>query len=56
MRDIIDFLEIREHWWEYEKESRAKLKSKTRSQFKSMIKKLDLELTKDGLKDLSKEQ
>lgn len=52
MRDVMEFLDMREHWWEFEKNDKARLKSKTRSQFKTILKSMRLELAKDGLKAL----
>lgn len=52
MRDCIDFLDRREHWWECDREYRAEIKSQTRNQIKSILKKIDLQLNRDGLKDL----
>lgn len=42
VRDGMEFLELREHWFEYEKEERARLKSRTRAQIKTILKRLDL--------------
>lgn len=56
VRDCIEFLEMREHWSEFDKEEKTKMKSRTRNQIKSILKKLDLTLEKDGLKDLRGEK
>lgn len=50
MRDAIDFLDMREHWWEYDKEERKAVKSDVRKEFKQILSKMDLELVKGSLK------
>lgn len=55
LSDGINFLDMREHWWEYEKVARANMKSRTRSQIKAILKRLDLQLGKEGLRDLREE-
>lgn len=52
MSEAIDFLSVREHWWECGKEQLATTKARTRGQIKSILKKLNLAITKHGLKEL----
>lgn len=50
MRDCVNFVEVREHWFEYE--NKNSLKSSLRYQINAMLKNLNLKLSKEGLEDL----
>lgn len=52
MRDVMEFLDMREHWWQFDQTDRGRMKSRTRAQFKAILKSMKLDLTKEGLKEL----
>ena len=52
MRDAIDFLDMREHWWEFDSKYRTNVKAVTRRELKLILKTMNLDLTKEGLKEL----
>lgn len=45
MNDVIEFLDTREHWWEYDEEERKEMKADVRKEFAQILSKMNLKFT-----------
>lgn len=44
MKDVIEFLDTREHWWEYDEEEREEMKADVRKEFTQILSKMNMKL------------